>query len=154
MSYAMVLAADRPLPAFEQLVWKQMKTGRLTIEGLFGPIVRPGGFHLPTCCCETAKTVYHDLDLQADQQSLDALRAYLADTLSPGETVELWGIWEGEYRNAQGALSFVEDYARANQHPVRRTVTPEDLCLDDLALLEGGGDLTSTCITVQKKPSN
>ena len=70
MSYAMVLAADRDLPA---------------------------------CCCETVKTVCHDPDLQADQQSLDALRAYLLDTLSPGESVELWGIWEGEYRSSQGA---------------------------------------------------
>ena len=121
---------------------------------MFGPIVRPGGFHLPACCCETAKTVCHDPDLQADQQSLDALRAYLLDTLSPGESVELWGIWEGEYCSSQGALSFVEDCARANQNPVRRTVTPEELCLDDLALLEGGRDLASTCITVRKQPSN
>ena len=154
MSHAMVLAADRPLPEFEQLVWKQMKTGRLTIEGMFGPIVRPGGFHLPTCCCETAKTVYHDLDLQAAQQSLDALRAYLADTLSPGESVELWGIWEGEYRNAQGGLSFVEDYARANQNPVRRTVTPEELSLEELALLEPAQGEFSACITVRNQPSN
>ena len=89
MSHAMVLAAGWPLPEFERLVWKQMKSGRVTVEGMFGPIVRPGGFNLPACRCETAKTVYHDLDLQADQQSLDALRAYLLDTLSPGETVEL-----------------------------------------------------------------
>ena len=95
MSHAMVLAADRKLPEFERLVWKQMRSGRVTVEGMFGPIVRPGGFHLPACYCETAKTVYHDLDLQADQQSLDVLRAYLSDTLSTGETVELWGIWEG-----------------------------------------------------------
>ena len=154
MSHAMVLAADRPLPEFEQLVWKQMKTGRLTIEGMFGPIVRPGGFHLPTCCCETAKTVYHDLELQVDRQSLDALRGYLADTLSPGESVELWGIWEGEYRNAQGVLAFVEDYARANQNPVRRTVTLEALCLDDLALLEPAQGEFSACITVRNQPSN
>ena len=121
MSHAMVLAADRKLPEFERLVWKQMRSGWVTVEGMFGPIVRPGGFHLPACYCETAKTVYHDLDLQADQQSLDVLRAYLSATLSTGETVELWGIWEGEYRNDQGGLSFVEDYARANQSPARRT---------------------------------
>ena len=154
MSHAMVLAADRPLPNLEQLVWKQMKTGRLTIEGMFVPIVRPGGFHLPACCCETAKTVYHDLELQVDRQSLDALRAYLADTLSPGESVELWGIWEGEYRNAQGVLAFVEDYACANQNPVRRTVTPEELSLEELALLEPAQGEFSTCITVRNQPSN
>ena len=95
MSHAMVLAADRPLPEFERLVWKRMKSGRLTVEGQFGPIVRPGGFNLPACRCETAKTVYHDLDLQEDQQSLDALRTYLLDTLSPGETVELWEFGSG-----------------------------------------------------------
>ena len=153
MSHAMVLAADRPLPEFERLVWKRMKSGRVTVEGLFGPIVRPGGFHLPACRCETAKTVYHNLDLQADQQSLDALRTYLLDTLSPGETVELWGIWEGEYRDDQGGLSLVEDYARANQTPARRTVTPEELSLADLTLLEAPHGEQSACIAVQKKQS-
>ena len=153
MSHAMVLAADRKLPEFERLVWKQMRSGRVTVEGMFGPIVRPGGFHLPVCYCETSKTVYHDLDLQADQQSLDVLRAYLSATLSTGETVELWGIWEGEYRNDQGGLSFVEDYARANQSPARRTVTPEELSLSDLTLLEAPHGEQSACITVQKKRS-
>ena len=68
--------------------------------------------------------------------------------------MELWGIWEGEYRNAQGGLSFVEDYARANQNPVRRTVTPEELSLEELALLEPAQGEFSACITVRNQPSN
>lgn len=47
----------------------------------------------------------------------------------------------------------MEDYARANQTPVRRTVTPEELSLADLTLLEAPHGEQSACIAVQKKQS-
>ncbi len=154
MSYFTILAADRPLPElrYQATAPVTLRSGRISHEICAVLFILPHGFDLLKCHCDTQKTCYSFFNYDSNSiLVLQALKNYCSENLADGESVELWGIWEGEYPNEQGELVFVEDYARANQTPIRRTVTLEQLSLKDLSFLEDPGqEERSVCITVRR----
>ena len=156
MSYATLLAADRPMPELRYEAPEletTIRCGRTTYVECPVLFILPNGFDLLKCCCETRKMYFYFLnfdDLLPSLTTVQTLKAYLSKHLAEGESVELWGIWEGEYPNEQGELVFVEDYAKANRSPIRRTITVEQLSPDDLSLLGRGSEEQSVCITVRR----
>ena len=156
MSYFTLLAADRPMPELQYQATRPvtLRSGRVSHEICASLFILPHGFDLLRCHCDTQKTCYSFFNYDSSALVLQALKNYCNENLADGESVELWGIWEGEYPNEQGELVFVEDYARANQTPIRRTVTLEQLSLEDLSLLEGSmQEEQSVCITVRREVS-
>ena len=155
MSYATILATDRPMPELRYRATQPvtLRSGRVSHEVSAGLFILSHGFDLRRCRCDTKKTCYsffHCGPVVSDLV-LQAAKDYLGEHLAAGETAELWGIWEGEYRDERGEMRFVEDYARANRSPIRRVVTLEQLSLKDLSLLEDPGQgEQSVCITVRR----
>lgn len=155
MSYATILAADRPMPELRYRATQPVtvRSGRVSYEVSAGLFILNDGFDLRRCRCDTKKTCYSFFHCGpgVSDLTLQAAKDYLSENLADGESVELWGIWEGEYPNERGELCFVEDYAKANQSPIRRMVTLEQLSLKDLSLLEDPGQgEQSACITVRR----
>ena len=155
MSYATILATDHPMPELRYRATQPvtLRSGRVSHEVSAGLFILSHGFDLRKCSCDTQKTYYSFFECGpvVSNLVLQTAKDYLSEHLAAGETAELWGIWQGEYPNERGELCFVEDYARANQSPIRRTVTLEQLSLEDLSLLEDPGQgEQSVCITVRR----
>ena len=91
MSRVILLAADRPLPLLEPAFRRVRCTGRFTVE-TDGFSVRPHEYYrggVDELGLEL-KPFQYELDLEATQEDVNALRAYLAGHCRPGEQVELW----------------------------------------------------------------
>ena len=96
MSRVILLAADRPLPLLEPAFRRVRCTGKFTVE-TDGFSVRPHEYYRGAVdeLGLELKPFQYELDLEATQKDVDALRAYLADHCRPGERVELWNLWVG-----------------------------------------------------------
>ena len=99
MSQVRLLAADRPLPLCDQ---QEEHTSTVMVRGEPVSITIPRGFlveeHLYYRSAVDAldypiKPWRYELELEAEEADLNALKAYLAENLHPGETAELWSIW-------------------------------------------------------------
>ena len=99
MSRVILLAADRPLPLLEPAFRRVRCTGKFTVE-TDGFSVRPHEYYQSVVdeLGVELKPFRHELDLEATQEDVDALRAYLADHCRPGERIELWNVWVGVNR--------------------------------------------------------
>ena len=153
MSYTVILAADRPFPALShdfpdpQVFF----TDGIPIQLPSFLSVRTADTDLRRCGCESAKRVFHALELEGKPAALlPVLRNYLRENLSPDGSAELWGVWEGLRPGPDGRLVFAEDYARANRNPVRRDVALDRLGPEDLELLLHGQPDRSVCLTVRR----
>ena len=99
MSRVILLAADRPLPLLEPAFRRVRCTGRFTVE-TDGFSVRPHEYYrggVDELGLEL-KPFQYELDLEATQEDVNALRAYLAGHCRPGEQVELWNLWVSDIR--------------------------------------------------------
>lgn len=96
MSRVILLAADRPLPLMEPAFRRIRRTGRFAVE-TDGFSVRPHEYYRGAVdeLGLELKPFQYELDLEATQKDVDALRAYLADHCRPGERIELWNLWVG-----------------------------------------------------------
>ena len=153
MSYAVLLAADRPLPELScDLPEPQVfRTDGYVIQLPSFFAVRPADFDPRQGGCRCAKDIFHALELEgAPALLLPVLRDYLETNLSPGEAVELWGVWEGLRPGPDGRLAFAEDYARANRSPLRWARLLDCLEPKDLELLLHSRPERSVCLTVRR----
>lgn len=102
MSRVILLAADRPLPLLEPAFRRVRCTGRFTVE-TDGFSVRPHEYYRGAVdeLGLELKPFQYELDLEATQEDVNALRAYLAGHCRPGEQVELWNLWVGVDREDQ-----------------------------------------------------
>ena len=96
MSRVILLAADRPLPLLEPAFRRVRCTGRFTVE-TDGFSVRPHEYYRGAVdeLGLELKPFQYELDLEATQEDVNALRAYLAGHCRPGEQVELWNLGGG-----------------------------------------------------------
>lgn len=117
MSAVTLLRADRPLSLYEFGVHRVETSSR----GGYTIRIEASGFSVGEYTyyrevvedlCLTMKPCRYGLDLRATQEDAAELRAYLAEHLRPGETVELWNLWvrdgPARPRRFSGALGDVE----------------------------------------------
>ena len=100
MSRVLLIAADKPLPLCSHC---EIRTKTVVIEGNPYTISFPRGFQISEhsyyrSCVDglglPMKPYQYELDLERNETDLHHLRAYLSENFSPGETVELWNIWQ------------------------------------------------------------
>lgn len=98
MSRVLLLAADRPLPLCD---CRELRTKKFSQSA----VMMESGFAVEKCAYYRSavedlgydwKPCLYELSLEQDPRDLDALRSYLEEQLSPGETVELWSVWVGD----------------------------------------------------------
>lgn len=100
MSYVRLLAAGHPMPLYEA---PAPRVRTVSIGGVRHTIEENGFSVLEheyyrsavDELCLTMKPCQYELDLRATEDDLNQFRAYLTAHLTPGEEVELWGLWVG-----------------------------------------------------------
>ena len=97
----MLLAADKPLPLCEK---QAMRTKTVNVEGKNFTITFEAGFAVREhgyyrCTVDdlglSMKSYQYELELEACEEDLLHLKAYLNEHFAPGEEAELWNLWVG-----------------------------------------------------------
>ena len=137
MSRVILIAADKPLPLsdHQELRTKHssLPSGEtFVIDYEAGFKVDEHAYYRPAvdALAYPMNPFQYELDFEIIEKDLRALRCYLPEQFSPGESLELWSVWVGD-----------------EPHPalVRCSKTPKEL---DLALLEQLSYADQLCITI------
>ncbi len=128
MSCVYLLAADKPLPLVNCREFRTktvrnvqigMETGfKLELHSYYWNSVDELGYPM--------KHYRYELSLEADERDLANLKQYLAEHLSPGETVELWHIWVGDYSRPIRCHGTLSEF---DMDTVRQFLDTEQICL-------------------------
>lgn len=101
MSCCMLLAADKPLPLCEK---QEERTKTVRVEGKIFTVSCVAGFALREHSYYRfavdeldifMKSYQYELELEACEEDLLHLKAYLNEHFAPGEEAELWNLWVG-----------------------------------------------------------
>ena len=135
MSAVTLLCADRPLPLYDS----GLRRTESSSHGGYTVSVETNGFSVQEHAYYreaveelglALKPYQYALSLRATAEDAAELRAYLAQNLRPGETVELWNLWVGD----------------APGRPRRFSGALGDLAADTLEQLE---ERRQTCLTIR-----
>lgn len=107
MSRVYVLAADKKLPALQELDYY-----RRAVEELGWPM----------------KPFRYEVELEKEERGLENLRAYLEEHFSQGETLELWSIWLSGDVNKKCPPRFRGRLADFDLEALEQFLSAEELC--------------------------
>ena len=153
MSFIILIASDRVLPAWERIL------GPVNLNTLTGHDLE--GWRLAV-----KRRFSYALDLEETPKALQKLKEYLERSLTAGERVELWQLWMGEPlegwpgpkphmfhltgKDIEEALSGMDEFLRSRPAPaLRRHVALAELNTETLAFLLAG-DRDVVCVTVER----
>jgi len=114
MSRVLLIAADRPLPLRDRQEERttlvklpdipdlgDMRGREMSFTGRRGFLVEAHSYY--RCSVDalghSMKPYQYELHLEAHREDLNNLLAYLQESFSPGEEVELWNLWVGNDRD-------------------------------------------------------
>ena len=130
MSLCMLIAADKLLP----LCSKKMERSRtaeaegelFTVSALSGFSVEEHSYYrdVVNALGYPIKDYRYELSLEEDETDLQNLKDYLLEQFAPGEEVELWSIWVGDYEG--------------KKDPVFRKISLQELDMDAVHTLCNG----------------
>lgn len=130
MSLCMLIAADKPLPLCSRKTERsrtvEIEGEQFTVSCLSGFSVEEHNYYRDAVNVldYPIKDYRYELSLEEEEADLQSLRDYLLEQFAPGEEVELWSIWLGDYEG--------------KEIPVFQKISVQELDMDAVHMLCNG----------------